>query len=352
MITARLTAFNLPLTRPLPLQGGLLQERAGILICLTDPSGEVGHGEATPWNPRDLRAVCQALHQVFPELADLHPGESSLADLPWADHPAARFALEGAWLDLQSKRQGVSLQQHLGRPTPASGVALNAFIPHVAPAEAARLALLYAEEGYRTIKVKIGRPSFRDDLAVLRSIRSVVPPTLRLRADVNGGWSAADALKNLQQMETLDLEYVEQPVASVHAMARLRRESPIPLAADESLTGVEAIGPLLEQSAADRWILKPMRFGGFREIEEALVGARSAGIPVTLTGMFEGAVATATLLHLAAAWLPPDTVCGLTPGLFSGAVNVHLPAPQQGVWPVPAGPGIGVAPHDEEKACA
>ena len=352
MITAQLTAFSLPLTKPLSLAGGVLRERAGILLTLTHDSGIMGYGEATPWNTSELAAVRRSLEEALPAMAGLDPHEAGLDLLPRPAHPAARFALEGAWLDLQSRLQGVPLSPWLGADGPPRGVALNGLIGQVVPEEAGRLARAHVRQGYRTLKVKLGRSDFAADLAVLQAVRDAVDPSVRLRGDVNAAWSEQEARDRLPRMGALDLEYVEQPVAEPEAMARLRKDSPMALAADESLSGPDAVDTLLRTEAADVWVLKPTRFGGFRDIEAVLGQAHAAGIPVTLTGMFEGAVATATLLHLAMAWLPADTVCGLTPGLFSGGFNTVLPTPQGATWTPPAGPGIGVSPSTPEGADA
>ena len=119
-------------------------------------------------------------------------------------------------------------------PAPTTGsVQVNALIPRVAPATAARSALAST---CRTMKVKVA-----DELGERRvaAVRDAVGPGVRIRLDANGGWPDPDAaVAALRRFVRFDVELVEDPVASLEDLAAVRRRSPIPVAAEMSVRTV------------------------------------------------------------------------------------------------------------------
>lgn len=172
-------------------------------------------------------------------------------------------------------------------------VEVNAMIPRVAPAEAARLALA---SGCRTAKVKIG-----DELGVARvaAVRDALGPTARIRLDANGAWPGADtAITALASFVPFDIELVEDPVATLDELARVRRTCPIAVAAEMSVRTIDHARKLGRLRAADAVVLKPQRIGGVRA---ALDAAEAAGVPAIASSALETSVGLAAVAALAAA---------------------------------------------------
>ena len=117
-------------------------------------------------------------------------------------------------------------------------------LPAVEPARAAELA---ARVGSATVKVKVGRG---DDLGRVRAVREALGPRGRIRVDANGAWDVATAVGRVRALAAFDLELVEQPVATLEDLARLRRLVGVPLAADEAVRGREDGPSLLAALAA------------------------------------------------------------------------------------------------------
>jgi O-succinylbenzoate synthase len=95
--------------------------------------------------------------------------------------------------------------------------------------------------GCQTAKVKVaerGQPLI-EDAGRLEAVRAALGPTGKVRIDANGGWTVDEALHAVRELERFDLEYVEQPCASVDELADLRRRLraglQVPVAADESI---------------------------------------------------------------------------------------------------------------------
>jgi o-succinylbenzoate synthase len=170
-------------------------------------------------------------------------------------------------------------------------VEVNTMIPRVEPAVAAEMA---RASGCTTIKIKVGDP---DGEARVRAVREAMPHA-RIRIDANASWRPIDAGIALSQMMAYDIELVEDPVASMEDMARLRKGSPILIGAEMCVRTVADARRVRQMGAADVLILKPQRIGGVRA---ALEAAAEAGLPTIASSALETSVGLAAVLALAAA---------------------------------------------------
>jgi O-succinylbenzoate synthase len=181
-------------------------------------------------------------------------------------------------------------------PFPAAArqvVAVNAMIPRVPPDEAAVMAVA---SGCRTVKVKVGDD---DGLARASVVRDVLGPSGRLRLDANGRWPDPDtALAALRAFARLDVELVEDPVASLEDLRLVRRGGPCPVAAESSVRTLEDARRLRALEAADAVVIKPQRIGGVRA---SLDAAEAAGVPAIASSALETSVGLAAVLAVAAA---------------------------------------------------
>ena len=91
------------------------------------------------------------------------------------------------------------------------------------------------------IKVKIGAIDFQHELALLRRIREQFSQSqVELRIDANGAFAPHEALAKLEQLAALDIHSIEQPIRQGQwtEMAQLCSQSPVPIALDEELIGI------------------------------------------------------------------------------------------------------------------
>ncbi len=159
--------------------------------------------------------------------------------------------------------------------------------------------------GYGAVKVKMRAP---ENLDVVARVRNTVGPGVAIRVDANGAWDVDAALALLVPLARLGVELVEQPVASLEDLARVRRRSPIPIAADESVRGIDDARRLRALDAADAIVLKVQPLGGVRA---ALRVAEEAAVPAIPTSMMETSVGLAAGLALACALPDLAFACGL-----------------------------------------
>lgn len=210
-------------------------------------------------------------------------------------------------------------------------IAVNATLPAVDASEVARA--LEAFGGCRTVKVKVAEPGqvLADDVARVAATRELLGPEGRIRIDANGAWNVDEAEHAVHALARFDLEYVEQPCATVDELAELRKRikyMAIPVAADESVR--KAADPLAVARAgdADILVLKVQPLGG---IHATLAIARDAGLPVVVSSALETAVGIGMGLHLAAAIPDLEFDCGLgTSALLTADVTDDRPLPTDG----------------------
>ena len=200
-------------------------------------------------------------------------------------------------------------------------------------------------EGFRCIKVKIGGIDFAEELALLASIRSVAPD-VELRLDANGAFPPSEALGCLDRLARYDIHSIEQPVRQGQwsEMAAICRRSPIPVALDEELIGLndDALRrAMLDEIAPAYIILKPTLTGGWRASDEWIAAARERGIGWWATSALESDIG----LNAIAQWVAtyePEMPQGLGTGqLFTDNVPSPLSLRGDRLW-IDSGKGWGV----------
>lgn len=245
-----------------------------------------------------------------------------------------------------SRWLAAALAAAYGPPPPPpvrSVVPVNATVPAV-PADAVR-GVLERFDGCRTAKVKVAEPGQgpADDVARVAEVRRVLGPGGRIRVDANGAWDVDTAAAALARLAVHDLEYAEQPVATVAGLRELRlalarRGVDVAVAADESVRKAEDPLRVALAGAADVVVLKVAPLGGVAAAYEVAVRLGSAhGIPVVVSSALDTSVGLAAGTALAAALPELPFACGLgTSSLFTDDVSDPGLRPAGGVLPVRA----------------
>jgi len=220
-----------------------------------------------------------------------------------------------------------------GWPEPVrDAVPVNCTVPAVGPEQAQRV--VRTSGGCRTAKVKVAEPGQTpaDDLERVAAVRDAIGPDGRVRIDANGAWSVDEAVRALGELSRFDLEYVEQPCATVEELAAVRRRVDVPVAADESIRRAEDPLRVAALEAADIAVLKVQPLGGVRA---CLRIAEQIGLPVVVSSALESSVGIAAGVALAAALPQLPYACGLaTVSLLEHDVTDAPLLPESGVLPV------------------
>ena len=233
------------------------------------------------------------------------------------------------WLACAREAAGV------GWPSPVrDSIPVNVTVPACAPEQAHEIVL--ASQGCRTAKVKVAEAGQQpgEDEARLEAVRDALGRDGLVRIDANAGWSLDEAVARIPVLDRAagGLEYVEQPVATVEDLARVRRRVDVPIAADESIRRAADPYRVRDLDAADIAVLKVQPLGGVRA---CLRIAEDIGLPVVVSSALETSVGIAAGVALAAALPELPFACGLaTVQLLTDDVVGEPLLPREGRLPV------------------
>ena len=282
-----------------------------------------------------LAEILGSLHVVSLPLATKFRGvnhrEAALFEGPegWAEfspfleyEPAEARTWLAAAIDFAYEPQPVTHRDTIG---------VNATVPAL---EAERVPAVLARYGScRTAKVKVAErgQSLADDIARVAAVREQMGPEGRIRIDANMGWNVDEAERALHALSEFDLEYAEQPCASVEELAELRtrlKKWDIPIAADESVRKAEDPLRVARAGAADLIIVKTQPLGGVRR---ALDIVEKAGLPAVVSSAIDTSIGLAQGAHLAATLPGLDHDCGLgTAALLTADITSSPLLPHEG----------------------
>ena len=192
--------------------------------------------------------------------------------------------------------------------------------------------------GFRCIKLKIGAINFEEELALLRFIRShFSAKEVELRVDANGAFAPADAMEKLKRLAELDLHSIEQPIRAGQweDMARLTAETPLPIALDEELIGInipERKQCLLDSVHPQYIILKPSLHGGMAGGNEWIREAEKRNIGWWITSALESNIGLNAIAHWCATFNNPLPQGLGTGALFTNNVDMPLELRKDSLW--------------------
>lgn len=182
------------------------------------------------------------------------------------EFPSMKFALESALLDLE--HGGKSLLFPSAFTEGKAGIPINGLIwMDKADKMQAQIEAKLAA-GFRCIKLKIGAIDFEKELELLQNIRQrFSAEQVTLRVDANGAFKTGEAIEKLERLAQLRLHSIEQPIVAGNweNMAKLCKESPLPIALDEELIGINHRNEkiqLLDTIHPQYLVLKPSLHGG------------------------------------------------------------------------------------------
>ena len=191
-------------------------------------------------------------------------------------------------------------------------IEVNSTIPAVGPERAHEIA---QAAGCRTAKVKVAERGqcLTQDVGRLEAVRDALGADGKIRIDANGGWTVDEAVHAVRELDRFDLEYVEQPCASVDELADLRQRLvragvQVPIAADESIRRAADPYQVARCEAADIAVLKVQPLGGVRACLEI---AERIGLPVVVSSALETSIGIRAGLALAATLPELPYACGL-----------------------------------------
>ncbi len=278
-----------------------------VLVEVKTDAGLTGYGESTAAFPAE--GSLQLLGNIVPYLL----GESpfNVDRLIWrARHlglinDAIRFpnlALAGVDMALWD-----IIGQALGRPLydlmggrARDEVDYFSFVQGDTSAEMVESVQELLKTGGRVIYMKVGRGEL-SDVENTAAVRKAIGERYKLRVDGNEAWNVFTAKNMIKKLSAFDLEFVEQPTAcrTIAALRQVKINSPVAIAADQSVYSLQEAYDLCRQEAADVLVLSPHETGGIGPFKKTAAVAEAAGIPICLHGQFTSGITDLCHQHLA-----------------------------------------------------
>lgn len=287
MLKIKIEERVLHFKQPAGTSRGVYTTRKSWLVTISD-GGAVGVGECAPLPDLScdslpnygevLRAVCDETEKT---------GELDYEAL--RPYPSMLFGLETALLSLRRGRRLFDTPFSRGE----EGIPINGLVWMGSFEEMARRLEQKMEQGFRCIKLKIGAIDFDQELELVKRIRQRFSHhEVELRVDANGAFSFDEALYKLELLSQYALHSIEQPIKAGQwaNMAELCRESPLPIALDEELIGINDFDTkrqMLRIIKPTYIILKPSLHGGMAGVREWTDIAREEGIGTWMTSALE-----------------------------------------------------------------
>ncbi|MHA4847097.1 mandelate racemase/muconate lactonizing enzyme family protein [Flavitalea antarctica] len=346
--------FSIPM-HPFTIATGTMHYAQNLFIRLHTDAGYYGVGEcsAFPMIAGETQATCFEMAKDFAAIwknkrADEIDQRMLELHQATAFNGTVKSAFDMALYDLASRQANKPLYEYLGGKK-NKRLETDITVGIGAPDLMARQAAAFVKQGFRIIKVKLGKEP-DEDIERIHAIRNAIPPEVVLRIDANQGWTFESAVKVLQALGTSNVAFCEQPMRAYddEYLPRLRQLSPIPIMADESVFNHHDAKRLIRDNACDYINIKLAKSGGILEALEINRICAEHNIPCMMGGMLESRVALSAFAHLAMAcdnivFNDMDT-CMLGHKLDPVTGGVHY----DGYYvELPAGPGIGADADDE-----
>lgn len=321
---------------------GVYTTRRLWLVKVSDGEA-VGYGECAPLpqlSCDDIPNYAEVLRRFCDEVE--RTGEIDYEAM--RDYPSMLFGLETALLDVRCKKED-------GRgflfDTPFSrgevGIPINGLVWMGTFEEMQQRIEEKLAQGFHCVKLKIGAIDFDAELELIKKIRSRYSHhEIELRVDANGAFPFEEALYKLELLSQYALHSIEQPIKAGQwsYMSELCRESPLPIALDEELIGVndpDQKRQMLNIIRPRYIILKPSLHGGMMGVREWVDIARDMGIGSWITSALESNIGLNAIAQLTADIYGPDI--RMPQGLGTGQLftdNIPMPLEIRGdrLWVV------------------
>lgn len=360
IVAVEVQSTRIPVVRAHQMAIGTTNFQENVIVKLFTDEGIYGLGEAPHMvghsqlgeTPHTVRVILR--HKLVPAILGMDPlnQEAFVLALNRAvpGNQRAKGALVMAAYDLAGKILNTPVYNLLGGKVRDS-IPLSWSLPIVDVQTAVDEGVKMVERGWRILKVKVGRLSPDEDVAMVRALREAVGDSISIRADANQAYDLKTALRVTEQMAPYRLDFMEQPVHmdDLDGMAEITRQSPIPIMADESAKSLESLAAIAKRRAADYVSIYIIGPGGILNSKKMASLAQAFRMRGYVGGALESVIGATAGLHLAASSPAIDLGCEMSgQHLLREDIGTEPIVMENGAYVVPDRPGLGVE-LDEAK---
>jgi len=329
-----------------------------VVVRITDTDGVTGISSIDPSNksiaPNTAADIAVTIRNVLgPALIGENPDRINLivegAAKLTPHQPGAVAGVELACIELACRRRGIALFDYVGGAV-LDRVRFNGWIGELPPDEAAVEAKRWQDDGFKSVKIKVGSGVAADSDRVM-AVRDAVGSDMQLRMDANMQCSMTHALELCTAVKNCDMQLFEQPVQKddLEGLAQIRRKGGLPIMADESISDHASLIRVIQADCADYVKFGIKQAGGLLTSARMLATAEAAGLPVVLGHGFGLDLSTMAEIMLGATSrnIVPGLECVGPLKVVDTVATTRLDI-SAGSIDVPTGPGLGIE-LDENK---
>jgi o-succinylbenzoate synthase len=328
--------YQIPFTTPFSNANRSYRYRKGIIIRFMDEDTDLV-SEAAPlpgFSQEDMQNIIgiltdkkNAINQHLIRFSTFKEGSEFLNNHHFP--PSISFALSCLMFDLVKTRNpdefGQSVLNH-----PAKQINVNGVIGIGEINETLQNIQRLYQSGYRTVKLKVDTRA--DILSGLIKQASGRYPGLKFRIDANQSWTINRAYELLGSLEGLPVEFCEEPCRfeNFSQISDLNRKSPVPVALDESITGLDQLREIISANVVNFVIIKPTLLGNLFNLIETFCGKNTHSIKRICTTTLESGIGRKAVSRLAAVIGTNELAHGLSTGTLYGTDLIQFPEIKHG----------------------
>ncbi|HJS53273.1 MAG TPA: dipeptide epimerase, partial [Chitinophagaceae bacterium] len=339
--------LRIPLIEPFITSLAYETHVENVIVVIRTNEGLTGFGECSPYMPVNGESIdtCFVVGQYFAKLLKgknalkLREHLTAMDKLIYAN-TSIKSAFDIALHDIIGQHKEVPLYKLYGGKNNKELVTDYTVSLDNAEKMAAD-ALKIKNAGYPAIKVKLGE-SKKKDVERIKMIRKAVGDKIPVRIDANQGWGVKEAIETLNELDQYNVEHCEEPIAKWDFMRlrKVKKNSPIPIMADESCGDAHDAERLLKLKACDMFNIKVGKAGGVFNAYEIVKLGDKAKMHMQVGAFLESRLGMTASAHLALCsdhivHCDFDTPLMFSEDVVSGGLTYHA----NGVMKVPDGPG-------------
>lgn len=285
---------------------GSKEQTECILLKMSTDEGIVGLGEADPHVPFTEESVESITSCILKYLAPVLIGKDPediaginlLMDNAVKLNLMAKGAIDMACYDIAGKSKDQAVHDFFGGLQRES-IPLVWSVGNELPPKTLEDVKTVYDQGYRTVMIKTGHFEPDTDIERIRLVRESWPD-LKIIVDVNQGWDVETAISAGRMMESLGIEFFEQPVPywNIEGLTKIREAISIPVSVDESLLTIHDAHRIIREGAADIFSVKVSKNGGISRAKQLLDLANENGMKCWMNSMLEEGITQAASLNL------------------------------------------------------
>ena len=290
-------SYTVPLKEPVEAYAaGLMTGFGMVIVIITDENGNIGQGYTTMHSKQEL-AIARIIEDTYKPI--LINSDSSRIEYLWKQmwkqsHYAGRggpvsfaiAAVDAALWDLLGKRLKQPLWKILGGYSPNVKVYAGNIDLNFPIAKILENATKNIEEGYKAIKMRLGRSTLKEDIERVEAVRNHIGDEIELMADANEAWRVDQALKASNELSSFNLTWLEEPITpdDYKGYAYLKNNGKTPIAAGENLHTLQEFQLLFHYNGVDFPEPDYTTCGGFTPFMKIAKLAEANNLPVMSHG--------------------------------------------------------------------